>query len=100
MVKEFQIGGEKVLFKASAALPILYRNLTGRNFFADVSDNERSLEVAWCMYRQANPDVQTDLEAWLDRFSFSELYSALGDILSMLTESMKSTSSAKKKNVK
>lgn len=101
MVKEIQIGGEKVTFKSSGALPIIYRQLTGSEFFRDIQRagdmTDRTLDVAWVMYRHGNPDDKTEEVDWLERFEFGDLNNALLDILSMLTKETEEQSEAKKK---
>lgn len=102
MVKEIQIGQEKVAFKSSGALPIIYRQLTGREFFRDIqsagSNTDRILDIAWVMYRHGNPDDKAEEIDWLERFEFDDINDALSDIAAMLTKETEEQSEAKKKN--
>lgn len=104
MIREIQIGDEKVPFKASGALPVLYRQETGRDFFNDIqtlgSGSDKILDLAWVMYKHADPDAHEEKLAWLERFEFMELNNALSGIVEMLTDTQKTTSSAKKKSGK
>lgn len=102
MTKEVQIGGEKVLFGASGALPILYRELTGRELFADnkliYEGTSQSLifDLAWVMYRDGNPDSVIEEKEWLKQFNFMDLNNALGEIIELYASSQVTTSKAKK----
>ena len=64
MVREFQIGKETVKFKSSAALPIIYRELLGRDFFSDTQsmtegNSSNVIDMAWVMHRHACPEDTT-----------------------------------------
>ena len=102
MVKQIRIGEENVIFRSTGALPIIYRELTGREFFKDTmmaqENGEITLAVAWAMYRHGNPDDKVEEAEWLERYDFIELNEALPDIVSMISKEMKETSEAKKKN--
>ena len=105
MVKEFQIGKEMVKFKSSAALPVLYRQLTGRDFFSDtqsMTDGNSGIviDMAWVMHRHACPDDLTEELPWLERFEFMDLNNVLVDVADMINAEEKTTSSAKKKSEK
>lgn len=102
MIKEIKIGEEKVLFKASGALPVLYRQETGRDFFADVqtmgAESDKMLDMAWVMHKHAVPDEHGERLEWLERFEFMDMNNALVSIMEMLTDTQKTTSAAKKKS--
>lgn len=103
MTREIQIGGRPEKFSATGALPIVYRDLTGRDFFEDFGTmtdgvSETTLAIAWAMHRSAAPDDTASEKEWLDRFDFMALTEALSDIVSILSETQTTTSVAKKKN--
>lgn len=99
MVKEFCIGGEMVKFKTSAALPVFYRELCGREFFTDLQAAESNpgdaLDIAYAMYRLGNPESTETKYEWLDKFEFMDIYKQLSEIVGMLSAETKTTSSAK-----
>ena len=101
MVKEIKIGDQAVQFKSSAALPVLYRQLTGgKEFFKDIGksgeDNSILLDMAWVMFRHANPKDPVEEMDWLARFEFMDLNNAIVEIASMLTGEQETTSEEKK----
>ncbi len=102
MVKEIEIGNEKVRFRSTGALPIVYRELTGREFFKDTQlageNAEFTLAIAWVMYRHGNPEDKAEETEWLERFDFVDLNNAISDIIDMISGETKETSEAKKKN--
>ena len=96
------IDGQEVPFKASAAVPRLYRARFGRDLFRDLNDlvkaintNDEnnsmlsidSLEVfeniAFIMARYADPTIPDNPEAWLDRFETFSIYQVLPAILKL-----------------
>ena len=96
------IDGQEVPFKASAAVPRLYRARFGRDLFRDLNDlvkdintNDEnnsmlsidSLEVfeniAFIMARYADPTIPDTPEAWLDRFETFSIYQVLPAILKL-----------------
>ena len=101
MVKEIKIGDQAVQFKSSAALPVLYRQLTGgKEFFKDIGksgeDNSILRDMAWVMFRHANPKDPVEEMDWLARFEFMDLNNAIVEIASMLTGEQETTSEEKK----
>lgn len=104
MTREFVIGDKTVALKASGALPIVYRVLTGNDFFKTLNtigdDFSGVLDIMWVMYRHANPDEKIDEEAWLEQFDFGDLLSVSRDVISMISGDQKTMSEAKKKSRK
>lgn len=99
MTKEIQIGESKVLFGASALLPVLYRELTGREFFEDTSkvgdSGSIAYDMAWVMFRDANPDSNTAEVDWLRQFNFVDFNNALPEIVDLMLASQSTKSAAK-----
>ncbi len=103
MVREIQIGEKEVKFGASGALPIIYRDLTGRDFFADMQSmsetvNSTILDIAWAMHKDAEPESAEDQREWLRRFDFMDINSAIPEIVELLSDTQKTTSEVKKKS--
>lgn len=101
-VKIIEIDGQEVPFKASAAIPRIYRARFGRDLFRDLNDlvkdinqNDEgnsmlsldSLEVfeniAYLMAWHADPGIGNSPEVWLDRFETFSIYHVLPQILKL-----------------
>lgn len=102
MVKELLIDGKQVPFKASAAIPRIYRIKFGRDIYKDlrelekaVGDNKEessgldtfSLEmfenIAYIMAKHADPTVPNSPEEWLDEFNTFSIYQILPQIIEL-----------------
>ena len=101
--KNILIDGISVPFKASAALPRMYRLKFGRDIFKDfsqlqqnVSDNDsdnsgldiESLEVfenlAWTMAKHADPDgVSDNPDVFLEQFNTFSIYEILPELIAL-----------------
>ena len=111
-----QIDGQEVPFKASAAVPRLYRARFGRDLFRDLNDlvkdinqNDEnnsmlsldSLEVfeniAFVMARYADPSIPDKPELWLDRFETFSVYQVLPAILKLWNINVSTDVESKKK---
>lgn len=103
MVKTINIGAEAVEFKSSAALPIVYRETTGREFFTDLQSMESNVSVAmdmaYTMHKHADPNCESKDE-WLGRFELMDLSNAMPQLVAMLTHETKTASTAKKNNAR
>ena len=84
VIKTIEIDGKAVTFKASAAVPRLYRIKFGKDLYRDFADLQknidkegntldiRSLEVfeqiSWVMAKHGDPEnVPDDIDDWLER---------------------------------
>lgn len=102
IVKQIEIDGKQVSFKASAAIPRIYRIKFGRDIYADlrqlekaVGDNQEaasgldtlSLEmfenIAYIMAKHADPTVPSTPEEWLDGFNTFSIYQILPQIIEL-----------------
>lgn len=116
MVKELLIDGRQVPFKASAAIPRIYRIKFGRDIYKDlrelekaVGDNKEdasnldtfSLEmfenVAYVMAKHADPAVPNTPEEWLDRFDTFSIYQILPQIIELWGLNVQTEVQSKKK---
>lgn len=119
IVKTIEIDGVPVSFRASAAVPRLYRNKYQRDIFADMdtlvqaiseSDAEKSTlsafnlelfeNIAHLMAKHADPTVPDDVLEWLDNFSTFSIYFVLPLILELWGLNVKSEAKVKKKSQK
>ena len=103
MTKKIQIDGKDVVFKASAAIPRIYRLKFHRDIYKDLRDLEKavsssseeesnldlfSLEmfenIAYIMAKHADPTTVPDSpEEWLDEFSTFSIYQVLPEIIEL-----------------
>ena len=103
MTKKILIDGKEVLFKASAAIPRIYRMKFGRDIYRDLSalekavgesdEKESSLDlfslemfenIAYIMAKHASPqDVPDTPEEWLDGFNTFSIYQVLPEIIEL-----------------
>lgn len=110
--RTISIDGKEVVFKASAAIPRLYRGAFNRDIFSDLSKMQASVSkgsdvpiedlevfenVAYIMAKHADPTVPDTIEDWLDNFNTFSIYQVLPEILQMWGLNTQTTSVSKKK---
>lgn len=102
MTKKIMIDGKEVPFKASAAIPRIYRIKFHRDIYKDLDTlskavgdgNEESshldmfsLEmfenIAYIMAKHADPSIPDTPEEWLDEFSTFSIYQVLPEIIKL-----------------
>lgn len=102
MTKKIIIDGKEVPFKASAAIPRIYRIKFHRDIYKDLDTlskavgdgNEEnshldmfSLEmfenIAYIMAKHADPSIPDTPEEWLDEFSTFSIYQVLPEIIKL-----------------
>ena len=116
MTKKIQIDGKDVVFKASAAIPRIYRLKFHRDIYKDLRDLEKavssssaeesnldlfSLEmfenIAYIMAKHADPTTVPDSpEEWLDEFSTFSIYQVLPEIIELWGLNIQSEVKSKK----
>ncbi len=114
--KTIEIDGKQVEFKASAAIPRLYRIKFRRDIFQDVQklanswgenqDEQKIFEIidleifenmAYIMAKHANPDIPSTIEAWLEQFNVFSIYEVLPIILELWNLNQETLVESKKK---
>lgn len=102
VTKTIEIDGKEVTFKASAAVPRMYRLKFRRDIFKDMgdlmkdvqaSDQElsglsiESLEIfeniAYMMAKYADPNVPDDIDEWLEQFNTFSIYMVMPHIVDL-----------------
>jgi len=102
MTKTVAIDGKEVVFKASAAIPRIYRLKFGRDIYKDLKDlssavgegnpdasslDTFSLElfenIAYIMAKHADPAIPDTPEEWLDGFNTFSIYQVLPEIIQL-----------------
>lgn len=119
--KKVVVDGKEVEFKASAAVPRIYRIKFHRDLFVDLQKVAKSMKkkgkseekeeseipigdlemfenIAYVMAKHADPQVPSDIMEWLEQFQTFSIYQVLPAILELwnLNEETKSES---KKNL-
>ena len=102
MTRVIEIDGKQVPFKASAAIPRIYRVKYGRDIFKDLNKLEKSYQekedgtaemeiddleifenVAYIMALHADPTIPKTIEEWLDQYEMFSIYEILPQILEL-----------------
>ncbi len=115
ITRKIEIDGQEVAFKASAAIPRIYRLKFQRDIYRDIADLEKcvgdgdaensnldmfSLElfenIAYIMAKHADPTVADTPEEWLDNFSTFSIYQVLPELIELWGMNIKTDSEAKK----
>ena len=116
ITRTIEIDGRPVPFKASAAIPRIYRLKFGRDIFADIDRLMAAMDkqspegsdldlitlgifedVAYTMAKYADPDVPETPEEWLDGFSVFSIYFILPQIIELWGLNNKTEVQGKKK---
>ena len=116
MTKKIQIDGKDVVFKASAAIPRIYRLKFHRDIYKDLRDLEKAVDsssaeesnldlfslemfenIAYIMAKHADPTAVPDSpEEWLDEFSTFSIYNVLPEIIELWGLNIQSEVESKK----
>lgn len=102
LTKTIEIDGKQVSFKASAAIPRIYRIKFHRDVYKDLAALEKavgknaeensnldmfSLEmfenIAYIMAKHADPSIPDTPEEWLDNFNTFSIYQVLPKIIEL-----------------
>ena len=102
IVKKIEIDGKQVPFKASAAIPRIYRIKFNRDIYKDLRSLEKavgegdeqnsnldlfSLEmfenIAYVMAKHADPNIANSPEEWLDEFNTFSIDQVLPSIIEL-----------------
>lgn len=113
--KEIEIDGKMVAFKASAAIPRIYRLKFQRDIYKDLSALEKSIgdgdakasnldmfslemfeNIAFIMAKHADPTIPDTPEEWLDQFNTCSIYQILPQLIELWGLNVKTDVEAKK----
>lgn len=103
ITKKIEIDGQQVDFRASAAVPRLYRIKFGRDIYRDLRQLESSVgdnsedasnldmfslemfeDLAWIMAKHAHPDQVPDTpDEWLENFNTFSIYQILPQLIEL-----------------
>lgn len=115
MVKKIEIDGKEVAFRASAAIPRLYRMKFQRDIYKDLAALEKAIgdsteevsnldmfslemfeNIAYIMAKHADPGIPDTPEEWLDDFNTFSIYQVLPKIIELWGLNVKVDVEAKK----
>ncbi len=116
VTKKIEIDGVPVEFKASAAIPRIYRNKFGRDVYKDLmmlndaikdqDEEESSLDnfslqmfedLAFVMWSAAHPEEKYDSpDEWLDQFNTFSIYQILPELIDLWGMNIKTDVPARK----
>ena len=115
MIKNIEIDGKQVAFKASAAIPRIYRIKFQRDIYKDLAALEKAISkedetvsnldmfslemfenIAYVMAKHADPDIPDTPEEWLDAFNTFSIYQVLPKIIQLWGLNVKTDIEAKK----
>lgn len=114
--RNIEIDGKEVAFKASAAIPRIYRLKFGRDIYRDLASLEKSVgeneegksnldlfslemfeNIAYVMAKHADPSIPDSPEDWLDEFNTFSIYQILPQLIELWGLNVKTDAEAKKK---
>lgn len=113
--RTIEIDGKEVAFKASAAIPRIYRLKFQRDIYKDISLLEKSLgdnseeesnldlfslemfeNIAFIMAKHADPSIPDEVEDWLDEFNTFSIYQVLPQLIELWGMNIKTDAEVKK----
>jgi hypothetical protein len=102
IVRNIEIDGKQVPFRASAAIPRIYRIKFQRDIYKDLAILEKAIgdgdeevsnldifslelfeNIAYVMAKHADPSIPDSPEEWLDEFNTFSIYQVLPQIIQL-----------------
>ena len=115
IVKKIEIDGKEVAFKASAAIPRIYRLKFQRDIYNDLHSLEKSIgdgkednsnldmfslemfeNIAYIMAKHADGSIPDTPEEWLDDFNTFSIYQVLPQLIELWGLNVQTEIQAKK----
>ena len=115
IVKKIEIDGKEVAFKASAAIPRIYRLKFQRDIYKDLHSLEKAIgdskeensnldmfslemfeNIAYIMAKHADSSIPDTPEEWLDNFNTFSIYLVLPQLIELWGLNVKTDVEAKK----
>ncbi len=116
MTRTIEIDGKEVAFKASAAIPRIYRLKFQRDIYKDISLLEKSIgdsdqdnsnldsfslemfeNIAYIMAKHADANIPDTVEDWLDEFNTFSIYQVLPQLIELWGMNIQTQVESKKK---
>jgi len=115
IIRKIDIDGQEVAFKASAAIPRIYRLKFSRDIYKDIALLEKSIDdsdpensnldtfslemfenIAFIMAKHADANIPDTVEDWLDQFNTFSIYQVLPQLIELWGLNIKTDAEAKK----
>ena len=115
LTKKINIDGQEVMFRASAAVPRIYRIKFRRDIYKDLDALQKAIDtskeeastldtfslelfenIAYVMAKHADPKVPDSPEEWLEQFNTFSIYQILPEIIDLWGLNVKTDIEAKK----
>ncbi len=115
MIRQIEIDGKQVSFKASAAIPRIYRMKFQRDIYKDLKALEKSIgdnsegnsnldmfslemfeNIAFVMAKHADASIPNTPEEWLDGFNTFSIYQVLPQFIELWGLNVQTDVEAKK----
>lgn len=119
MIKQIEIDGKQVSFKASAAIPRIYRMKFQRDIYKDLKALEKSIgdnseessnldmfslemfeNIAFVMAKHADASIPNTPEEWLDGFNTFSIYQVFPQLIELWGLNVQTDVEAKKNFVR
>ena len=119
MIRKIEIDGREVPFKASAAIPRIYRLKFQRDIYKDLRALEQSVNgseegesgldlfslemfenIAFVMAKHADGSIPDTAEEWLDGFNTFSIYQVLPKLIELWGLNVQTTVEAKKNSAR
>lgn len=119
MIKNIEIDGKQVAFKASAAIPRIYRMKFQRDIYKDLKALEKSIgdnseessnldmfslemfeNIAFVMAKHADAGIPNTPEEWLDGFNTFSIYQVLPQLIELWGLNVQTDVEAKKNSAR
>ena len=119
MIKQIEIDGKQVSFKASAAIPRIYRMKFQMDIYKDLKALEKSIgdnseegsnldifslemfeNIAFVMAKHVDASIPNTPEEWLDGFNTFSIYQVLPQLIELWGLNVKTDVEAKKNFVR
>ncbi len=118
MKRNIEIDGQQVAFRASAAIPRIYRMKFHRDIYKDLRALEKSIgdsdgetssldvfslemfeNIAYVMAKHADPAIPDTPEEWLDGFNTFSIYQVLPQLIELWGLNVQTDVASKKNSV-
>lgn len=115
IIRKIEIDGVEVAFKASAAIPRIYRLKFQRDIYKDIALLEKSIDdsdpensnldtfslemfenIAYIMAKHADANIPDTVEDWLDQFNTFSIYQVLPQLIELWGLNIKTDAESKK----
>ena len=115
LTKKINIDGQEVMFRASAAVPRIYRIKFRRDIYKDLDALQKAIDtskeeastldtfslelfenIAYVMAKHVDPKVPDSPEEWLEQFNTFSIYQVLPEIIDLWGLNVKTDIEAKK----